>query len=881
MLKITALYLDHEKELSGTDQVPLVSWKLESDRRNVKQSAYRVELSDRPDCCALLFDSGEIHSEEFCRIPDTVQLTSHTRYYVRVRVLDDQKQEAEAQTSFVTGIMEQEEWQGCFISAEKEEDASISKGTLVRNVFEAKGRLREAFVSCTALGVYELYINGSKVGKGEMTPGWTSYHHHLCYQTYEVTELLREGINGIGAMLGAGWYKGYVGFDQHVILRNHYGRQTAFLAQLTLRYEDGREEKFCTDLNWEGQDAPVVFSEIYHGETYDAAREIPGWSDGRKGSWRSVEKIPYDLSVLEAQPAVLVQQETEFPAVSVFETPAGEKVVDFGQNLSGRIRVQAKGKPGDEIRLECFEVLDAVGNVYTKNLRHARATMIYRFAREEEITYTPHFTFMGFRYARIRSFPGEAKAENFTSVCLTSRMEQTGSFESSDPKLNQLGHNILWGQKSNFLDIPTDCPQRDERMGWTGDAEIFCRTASTLTNTWQFYRKWLKDLAIDQIPDGGVTHVVPDIMYRNMRPTSMWYTGTYGGAAWGDAATIIPWTVYQIFRDIRILEAQYHSMQEWIRFMLEHSRNLIWNFGVQLADWVALDAAEGSYFGATPDTLITTAYFALSTRITAKTAALLGKDADAARYSDLYSRIEEKFHQTFFDKNGEMTAQTQTAHVVALYFGLCPEQYREQTIRGLLKLLKKRDHHMDTGFIGTPYLCHALSQNGHIEEAYELLFKEDFPSWLYEVNQGATTVWEHWDGMKPDGSMWSPDMNSFNHYAYGAIFEWIFRVAAGIEWDEEDPGYHHCVLYPRPGKQLRCMKGRYESIYGTIGTRWETDGDRVTLEIQLPPCVSAQICLDQAEEVLEADGLNFEEKNGLVSAAAGSGSYRIVYRRRR
>lgn len=398
-------------------------------------------------------------------------------------------------------------------------------------------------------------------------------------------------------------------------------------------------------------------------------------------------------------------------------------------------------------------------------------------------------------------------------------------------------------------------------------------------NTYSFYRKWLGDVEVDQTPEGGVSHVVPDILTNNQIEDWLLRQGTHSAAAWADVAVIMPWTMYLTYGDQEILRKQYASMKAWIDFMQEHANDYIWNYKLQFGDWVALDAQEGSYFGATPNDLTCTAYFAYSTGLFAKAARVLGKTEDAEQYEALRDRIVEKFQRTFFDEDGMLTAQTQTAHIVALYFGLTPETYKEKTVKGLLRLLEKENGHLVTGFVGTPYFCHALSQNGHVKEAYDLLLKDDFPSWLYQVKMGATTVWEHWDGLKPDGTMWSPDMNSFNHYAYGAIAEWIVRVAAGIELDEKQAGYKHSVIYPRLGGELSWLKAEYDSVYGRVMSCWEDQGDKVILHVTVPVNTTATICLDEAKKVLEADGLTFAEQSGYRKAEAGSGSYRIVYKR--
>ena len=545
--------------------------------------------------------------------------------------------------------------------------------------------------------------------------------------------------------------------------------------------------------------------------------------------------------------------------------------------MAGRIEVTASGKPGDVIELHCFEVLDKDGNVYLDNLRAAKATMKYTFAKEGTVTWHPTFTYMGFQYALIVSYPGEPKAENFTACTLHSDMASTGKLECSNPLLNQLHHNFLWGLKSNFLDVPTDCPQRDERLGWTGDAQIFCRTATYLMNTYTFYKKWLRDLEVDQTPEGGVPHVVPNIEEGRTDGNWLLSQGPHSAAAWADAAIINPWTMYLMYGDKDILKRQYNSMKGWIDFMRAHAVDYIWNYKLQFGDWVALDAEEGSYFGATPNDLTCTAYYAYSTGLFVKMAKALGKDDVAAEYEELYSKIVKKFQDTFFDAEGNMTAQTQTAHIVALYFQLTPEKYIEKTVEGLKKLLAKENGHLVTGFVGTPYFCHALSQNHALKDAYDLLLKEDFPSWLYQVKKGATTIWEHWDGLKDDGSMWSADMNSFNHYAYGAIGEWMYRAMAGIEADPEQPGFKHAVLYPRIGGNLKYTEGNYHSIYGNVGVKWEVQGTQILLTVQIPVNTTAQIRLDQAKAVVKSDGLTFTKAADYMSAEAGSGTYHIVF----
>ncbi|MCM1064508.1 MAG: glycoside hydrolase family 78 protein [Eubacterium sp.] len=892
MLHIEKITVDHTQDPVGVTGTPGFAWILSSDRRSTMQASYRLEIALDEEFSRKVFEIEEETERSVHHRYADFLLQSLTRYYWRVEVMDNHGEKSGfcAPGSFVTGLMGQGEWKAEFISAESEADKDNSRGTYLRKQFAKKGKVREAYVCSTALGLYQLYLNGTRIGQDEMTPGWTSYHKHLCYQVYDVTEQLQgsEPECCLGALLGAGWYKGEMGF---LHLRNYYGTRTGLLCQLRIVYEDGSVEEICSDESWQGKDSPVLFSEIYDGEIYDARLETEGWcspgipqnrfgAGAQDDGWRAVSVIPFDKSALTSQFAGKVGRMEEFPAGRLFTTPKGELVADFGQNMSGWVMgVLHNTKAGDKLEIRCFETLDKDGNVYRENLRAAKATYVYYCKGAEREEYCPHFTYMGFRYAHIANVPCQIREEDIRACALYSRMEQTGYFHCSDQDLNQLWSNITWGLKSNFLDIPTDCPQRDERLGWTGDAQIFCRTASYIMDTYLFYEKWLRDVAADQTPEGGVPHVVPDIITPYIGKVEDWLLsqGTHSAAAWADVAVLNPWNLYLTFGDEQILRDQYESMKAWIRFMESHGDGITWNYRLQFGDWVALDAEEGSYYGATPTELTCAAYYAYSTGIFAKIAEILGAAEDAASFGALAERIRKGFGEIYFDPaTTGMKVQTQTAHIIALCFGLTPEEYRPQTVRELLDLLAKENGHLVTGFVGTPYFLHALSGNGHLKEAYDLLLKDDFPSWLYQVRQGATTVWEHWDGIRPDGSMWSPDMNSFNHYAYGAVGEWMARVMAGLEIQECAPGYRRPLLYPQPGGGLDFVTGRYESQYGTVECSWKLAGNRLEVSYQIPANTTADIRLDHVVSVEDFDGMAYHvDGNGTLTAEAGSGTYRV------
>lgn len=881
MLRIAELTVNHLHEAVGMDEAPRFSWKVETDHRSFVQAGYRLQIAGDADFGEPLYDSGWIGGDRSLYVPaDGFVMEPIRPYYARVAVTGSgEGSPFSAPLRFVSGLAG-EAWRAKYVTAENPACPEDSKGTCVRGRFMVDGEVREAYLLTSALGIYVPYINGERAGSDLLAPGWTSYNRHALYQMNEVTRLLRRGENAVGAMLGAGWYKGLMGF---LSMRNNYGDRTAFLCQLHIRYADGREQIVSSDESWVGGDSPVTFSEIYDGERYDARLERPDWCFPGEGpaDWRPVAVVERDLSVLEAQPGCRVRCREKLPAVRLFTTPEGDRVLDFGQVLTGWPEFVVRGEAGRRCIMKCFETLDAAGNVYTANLRSAKQELHYTCKGSEAERHHPEFTFYGFRYIHLVDWPEDARANDFTAWVIHSDMQPSGSFECSEPLLNQLHHNILWSQKGNFLDVPTDCPQRNERMGWTGDAQIFCRTSTFLMDVYAFYRKWLKDMLADQLPEGGVPHMVPDFFSDSSMQFNDWLLsqGTHSAAGWADAITICPWNLYLAYGDEQILSEMYDGMRRWIDFMRDHADDYIWNYRLQFGDWVALDAEEGSYFGATPNDLTCTAYYAYSTSLFVKIARILGRAEDAERYGALYDRIVNKFRRTFFTPEGDMTVQTQTAHILALHFELVAPEHRARTAAGLVRLLEKENGHLVTGFMGTTFFTHALAGNGYVNEAYDLLLKEDFPSWLYQVKAGATTVWEHWDGLRPDGSMWSPNMNSFNHYAYGSIGEWLYRFAAGLDADPADPGYHHAILRPMVNPHLEYVRASEETPYGKLACGWRMDGEIVRVEVCVPANASATLLLPDVAELIECDGIEFERMEGGVTARVGSGVYGIAYRR--
>jgi alpha-L-rhamnosidase len=484
-------------------------------------------------------------------------------------------------------------------------------------------------------------------------------------------------------------------------------------------------------------------------------------------------------------------------------------------------------------------VLDKYGELYTENLRMAKCELNYTLAGTGEEIYEPRFTFMGFRYVEVTGFPGTLTTDNLTGVVIHSDLSVTGMYECSNQLVNQLQHNIQWGQKGNFVDVPTDCPQRDERLGWTGDAQAFCRTAAFNLDVSSFFTKWLKDVATDQKKDGAVPDVIPDILNKqgsdSIQPS----------AGWGDVSVIAPWTMYLVYGDKNILKNQYHSMKAWVEYIRKNAGDsYVWKGGSKYGDWLFYHPPVNNHTepdGYTEHDFIATAFFAYSSSLLAEAAKVLGKTDDAKFYSDLFVKIKEVFINEYVTNAGRVGTDSQTAYVLALKFNLLPEKLRSKAAAFLASDIISRGNHLSTGFLGTPYLCHVLSDNGYTDLAYDLLLQESYPSWLYPVKMGATTIWERWDGEKTDSTFQDSGMNSFNHYAYGAIGDWMYRVSAGIEI--QAPGYKHILIQPHPSDSLTYSRATFESSYGTISSGWERKDGKLTIKVTVPANTSATITL--------------------------------------
>lgn len=887
MTTVSRLRCEYKENPIGIDiQQPRISWQVHSDMRAWLQAAYHIQISQDPAFATALWDSGKIYSDQSVHVElADIAWQKRQRYYYRIKVWSDQGEEtAWSESAFwEMGLLQAADWQAEWISAPVRFEESESC-PLLRRTFQVTAPVKSARIYVTALGLYELHLNGSRVGDSFFTPGWTSYHHRIQYQTYDITTLLEIGENAIGGILGNGWYKGKLTGSHKP---NIYGNRTALCMQMHIEYANGSEEVILTDSSWLAAESPILMSELYDGETYDARLEIadwnkPGYDHSQQTEWTNVEIGAYTKEALIAQENEHVRQIEEIAPIALILTPQGETVIDMGQNMVGWVRFTVRGEAGQEVILQHAEVLDGEGNFYTDNLRNAKQTVRYILKGSEQETYEPHFTFQGFRYVKLSGFGEAIQLGWFTGIVLHSAMSQTGDFQCSDPLINQLQHNILWGQKGNFLDVPTDCPQRDERLGWTGDAQMFIRTSAHLMNVAPFFSKWLHDLAADQLENGGVPFVIPHVLKES----------SHSSAAWGDAAVICPWVLYQCYGDKRILEQQYESMKAWVGYIRDQGDNeFLWNTGFHFGDWLGLDAKPDSYVGATDRDYIATAFYAYSVSLLAKTAKVLNRGTDHAAFSQLYNQIRCSFQQEFMTASGRLAVPTQTAAILALMFDLVDETAKERTAKKLLELLEENKFHLTTGFVGTPYLNLVLSQIGHTETAYKLLFQTDYPSWLYQVTQGATTIWEHWDGIKEDGSFWSLHMNSFNHYAYGAIGEWLYRCVAGLDLDEEVPGYKHIHLHPQPGGGLTWVNAELESMYGLIRIGWRQSDSAMEVTAVLPANTTASLLLPKAtlatlrendELISHASGIHsLQETADGVSLTLGSGHFRFTYEMRK
>lgn len=858
-MKIGRLKVNHlDFPLGYEMENPVFSWVvLESTGKEQAQARLQVALDDRLQ--TVIYDSGINDWPDSRGTAPGLVLEPRTRYFWTIEVWADDGDYGSSETAwFETGKMT-EAWQAQWIAA----PFAKSVHPYFHTEFTAAEEIAAARVYICGLGLYELEINGKKAGDEFLMPGYYDYHNWLQCQTYDVTDLIRPGMNGLGVILGNGWYKGRFGFTAGQ--DRLYGDQMQLLCELHIKTRGGKSYVIASGKDWLCHPSPILESSIYDGEIYDAGREMKGWSES-------------GLNVTKWQPAVLsdiprgklggrfsprLRKHEVFSPVMLIHTPAGETVLDFGQEITGWMEFPCGQPAGKQIRLWYGEILQK-GNFYQDNLRLAKAEYQY-YASGNEAWVRPHFTYYGFRYVKVE---GLSEEEMLTSrACVIhSDLESTGRVKTSDEKINRLFLNALWGQKGNFLDVPTDCPQRDERMGWTGDAQVFAATATFNMDTAAFYRKYLHDMLLEQQRlNGAVPDVVPNAIGRVYEMNQV-EKRTSGACAWADAATIIPWTMYLFYGDKEMLGQQFDNMRLWVDWIKaaddsEHNSKRLWNWGFHYGDWLALDHPDKeSRFGGTDNDYIASCYYYYSASLTAKAAAALGKEKEQEYYGTLADEIKQAVLEEFFTTAGDLKVITQTACVLSLYLDLVPPgaDSRKRIAALLKKKLDEKNGHLDTGFVGTPWLCPVLSENGLNDYAYQLLFNEDYPSWLYEVNLGATTIWERWNSVLPDGSISGTAMNSLNHYAYGAIAEWMYRFIGGINPVPEMPGFKKVILRPMPDARLSWAEVCYQSPMGEYRSRWEWNkkgnGYEINYQLTVPFGAQAEFVLPEGYEYVLLNG---------------------------
>ncbi len=864
MTQVRRLRCEYRDNPLGIDvRQPRLSWILESHERNQRQSAYQIlvaeSLEDLQSGRGTLWDSSRVSSDQ----------TSHVRYvgpllrsgqrcYWKVRSWNQDGVMSESEPArWQMGLLELSDWQAHWITCVvgPVDDLGMSPSPYVRREFWIERPIERATLYATARGLYILELNGVRLRSAGLSPDWTDYRKRILYDTYDVTDLLQTGPNAVGAILGDGWYSGYVGFKRE---RAHYGEQPQFLMQLDLRLADGSTHVIASDETWKASAGPILSSDLLMGETYDGRHALPGWS--RAGyddsAWQSVTAQP-NSARLVAQSAEPVEVVDCLPARSVIRLDSGVHVVDLGQNFAGYVGLKVQGEAGTRVQLRFGEILNPDGTVYTENTRSARATDVYVLKGDGEETWHPHFTQHGFRYVEVHGWPGELRPEAIVGYALESSVAQVGEFDCSSPTLNQLWRNLNWGQRSNFVSIPTDCPQRDERLGWLGDVLVFGRTACLNADAAAFFSRWMDNVEDAQSDAGAFPDVAPRLIAEHD-----------GSPGWGEAGVYLPWLLHQLYGDSEIIERHYAAMVRWMDYIAEGNPGLIRTnrVGRNYGDWV-------SYRADTPRDMLATALWAFGARLMASMASNIGRCDDAQRWTDLFSRIKTTFIETYVSPDGRVAGETQTAYLVALQYDLLPRELRVAAARHLVADIERRNWHLSTGFMGASLLLPVLSEMGYDDVAYRLLNNDTCPSWGYMIKCGATTMWERWDSLTPEGTVFDPEkptflhplmgavagMNSFNHYAFGSVGEWLYRYVAGIDVDPEVPGYRRIVIHPRPGGGLTHARASYTSMHGKILTDWRIEpGDVFHLRVSIPANTTAEVHLPRQKGAISVGSGDYE-----------------------
>lgn len=890
MIRPTFLRCEYLINPLGIDRVePRLSWILESDQQAQKQTAYRILVArsrnllgqDKGD----LWDSRKVISEETCHIGyDGKKLKSREECHWKVMIWDrDGNPSNWSEEAFWSmGLLNSSDWKAKWIGEERKKRPWLLARRLkkkqmpcplLRKSFEITKKVDRAYVYVTALGEYELRINGMRVGNHMLAPEWTDYAKRVQYQTYDVSELLRSGENVLAAILADGWYAGYLG-PGSIYYHSHYGVNRLLLLQMDVKYADGTSNQILSDASWRMfKDGPIRQSDHFWGEIYDTRKEQDGWDnpgfDDFEWSFVSVDnRISSQLVAQMNEPIRIVKK---LKPVAITEPIPNVFIFDLGQNIQGWCKIRLSRlicNPNMELTLRHGELLNLDGTLYTKNLRTVRAIDKYVLDNYEEREFEPHFTYHGFQYVEISGLKGGIKPdlEMLMGCVISSDTSIVGEFQSSLPKLNKLWYNIMWTQRDNLIGIPTDCPQRDERLGWLGDVQTFAQTSIYNMDMAAFYSKWIQDIRDTQTEEGIYPKFSPYPYKRNHKPP---FNKKCAAPAWADCGVTLPWDLYLNYGDVQILRQHYESAKNFINYVYKKSPNLIWKHAPfsHIGDWLNGDKIEAEGYpkkgAAIPKKVFATAFFAHSTEILSKMAEVLGKSEDSNYYRELAEQIKTKFHEMFVDKNGVIKGDTQAGYSIALNFNLLPENLRKTAFDHLLKAIEKYDHRISTGFCTTTRMMLELVRCGYPEVAYDLILSERFPSWFYMINQGATTMWERWDGYVKGRGFQTPSMNSFNHYALGAIGEFFYKVILGINLDENEPGYKHIIIKPKPNSQLTWVKGSYDSIRGKVGVEWYLNENDFILNVSIPPNTHATVYLPalDLENIFESDTPLTESKD--------------------
>ena len=856
-----------DKPMGVSPGAPLsFSWISTSAEKSASQSAYEISVYKG---VVRVWYSGVVQSENSISVPYGGKLLPDAHYSWVVRVWDNKGRVSKAMKSTWQTGLGVEDWQAEMIG---EVDKLRPLNFRCEATLDKKVKRATAYI--TSHGVYEAYINGQRVGDAYMTPGWTSYNKRLQYQAYDVTTMLQRGENVVAAVVAPSWYTGMGDYR-----RGRYGNDVALLMQINIEYANGEKVVLATDESWAmsatAKASGVVANDIYNGGTISAMAMDDRWTTlayNDETGWEKAQRVEFDKKVLVSTINELPKANRAIKPIKYIVTPKGEKVLDFGQNIVGWERAKLQGKAGDTIRIYHAETLDENGNFYTTNLRRAKATSTYVMAGGEKREFATTMTFYGFRYIKVDGVEGDLNVEDFEAVPVWSAFENVGEFSTSNPLINQLQSNIWWGFHDNFLDVPTDCPQRDERLGWTGDTQVFARTATFLGRVEMFFAKWLADLRADQREDGRIPRMIPDVSRKSNSRTN--------ACGWADAVTIVPWRHYMAYGNKQVLADHYETMKKWVDYLIKESResNFLWNRGSHFGDWLFYmvnDDLEGES-AITSKHLIAQCFFAHSLDNVVGAAEALGKVADVAYYKDIAKRVREAYMNEYVTPNGLVSSDTQTAYILALHFDMLPEHLREQAARRLVENIKRYNYHISTGFLGTPYICEVLTRFGYSDVAYRLLLQEDCPGWLYQVKKGATTIWERWNSIREDGSIPNNGMNSLNHYAYGSIGDWLYRSAVGIQ--EAAPAYKRIVIKPHTGGNFDYMNASTITPYGKVSASWKAKENVLTeLAVEIPFNTTAEVYVPATSvESVSVDDASLKASgvvDGYVKFSVGSGKY--------